>query len=118
MPQKDIELILTRQLASYLAIPIFLVDPQGNLLYFNEPAEAILGRRFNETGEMPASEWSTRFTQTDEEGNPIPPEDLPLVIAFTRRRPAQMSFWISGLDGVRRYIEVTALPLIGQMGQL
>ena len=31
-------------------MPIFLVDTEGNLLYYNEPAEAILGRRFSETG--------------------------------------------------------------------
>ena len=48
-----------QQLASYLAMPIFLVDPEGNLLYDNEPAERLLGRRYNETGEMPAAEWST-----------------------------------------------------------
>jgi len=53
---KDIEVILSRHLASCLAMPIFIVDPVGNLLFYNEPAELILGRRFEETGEMPASE--------------------------------------------------------------
>jgi hypothetical protein len=32
MAQKAVELILMRQLASYLAVPIFLVDPEGNRL--------------------------------------------------------------------------------------
>ena len=58
MAQKAVELILMRQLASYLAVPIFLVDPDGNLLYYNEPAERLLGRRYDETGEMPVAEWS------------------------------------------------------------
>ncbi|MBW2374226.1 MAG: PAS domain-containing protein, partial [Deltaproteobacteria bacterium] len=40
----DVELILLRQLASQLAMPIIVVDPRGDLLYFNEAAEAILGR--------------------------------------------------------------------------
>lgn len=35
MPQKAIELILTRQLASYLAMPIFLVDAAGTLVFYN-----------------------------------------------------------------------------------
>src|SRR5262249_43344858 len=65
MSQKEIEMILARQLASCLALPIFLVDPSGALVFYNEPAEAILGRRFEETGEMPASEWSTFFSPTD-----------------------------------------------------
>ena len=44
-----IQIILTRQLAAYLSVPLFLVDPKGNLLFYNEPAEAILGRRFDPT---------------------------------------------------------------------
>ena len=39
MPQQEIEMILVRQLASYLAMPIFIVDPQGTLVFYNEPAE-------------------------------------------------------------------------------
>ena len=50
-----IQIILIRQLAGYLGMPLFLVDPKGDLLFYNEPAEAILGRRFEETGAMPAS---------------------------------------------------------------
>ena len=42
MAQKDIELILTRQLASYLATPVFIVDAIGTLVFYNEPAEVIL----------------------------------------------------------------------------
>ena len=59
--QQAIEMILTRQLASYLALPIFVVDPEGILVFYNEPAEPILSRRFDETGAMPMSEWSTIF---------------------------------------------------------
>ena len=114
MSQKEIEVILARQLASYLAMPIFIVDPHGALIFYNEPAERILGRRFEETGEMPVDEWSTIFKPTDAEGAPLMPETLPLVIALTQRRPAHRDFWIRGLDSVLRHIEVTAFPLIGQ----
>lgn len=114
MAQKEIEVILARQLASYLSMSIFIVDPEGNLLFYNEPAERILGRRYQETGEMPASEWSTIFEPTDEEDNPIAPDDLPLMIALTKRRPAHGAFWIRGLDDVSRKIEVVAIPLMGQ----
>ena len=75
-----IQIILTRQLAGYLSVPLFLVDPKGNLLFYNEPAETILGRRFEETGAMSAEEWSSAFTPVDEAGQPIPPEELPLRI--------------------------------------
>jgi PAS domain-containing protein len=114
MSQKEIEVILTRQLASYLAMPIFIVDPQGTLVFYNEPAEAILGLRFDETGEMAAAEWGAVFTPIDSAGSPLPAEALPLTIALRERRPAHGGFYIRGLDLVLRHIEVTAFPLIGQ----
>ena len=56
MAQKEIEVILARQLAEYLTLPIFIVDPNGDLLYYNEPAEEILGSRFGETGPIAATQ--------------------------------------------------------------
>ena len=117
MSQKAVELILMRQLASYLAMPTFLVDPAGSLLYYNEPAEVLLGRRYDETGEMPFAEWSTIFSPTDESGAPVPPEALPLAIAFRKQRASHRVFWIRGLDGISRRIGVTAFPLEGQGGR-
>ena len=113
MAQKEIEVILMRQLASYLVTPIFIVDPAGTLVFYNEPAESILGLRFDETGEMQASEWSTTFVPVNHDGTPLPPEDLPLMVALQRQRPARRSFWIRGLDNVQRLIDVTAFPLVG-----
>jgi PAS domain-containing protein len=95
-----IQIILTRQLAGYLSVPTFLVDPKGTLLFYNEPAEVLLGRQFDETGAMPAEEWSTIFTPVDREGQPIPPAELALMIALHERRPAHDRLFIRGLDGV------------------
>jgi PAS domain-containing protein len=117
VPQREVEIILARQLTSYLALPVFIVDPAGNLIYYNEPAEPILGQIYEETGEMPLAEWSTIFVPTDAEGVPLPPESLPLVIALRERRPTHLDFWIRGLDGARRHLGVTALPIIGQAGR-
>jgi PAS domain-containing protein len=117
MAQQDIEVILARHLASYLAMPIFIVDPEGTLLFYNSPAESILGPRFDETGAMPVSEWSTIFRPTETDGTPLAPEDLPLWIALRERRPAHRSFWIYGLDQRPRFIEITCFPLIGQAGR-
>jgi PAS domain-containing protein len=114
MSQQEIEVILARNLAEYLAMAIFIVDPAGDLLYYNEPAEAILGHRYDETGPMPASEWSTMFKPEDHEGRPIKPEELPLMIAMTKQHPAHKSLWIRGLDDIPRQIEVTAFPLTVQ----
>jgi PAS domain-containing protein len=117
VPQKEVELILARQLASYLAIPIFLVDPAGTLLYFNEPAEGVLGLRFEDTGTVPMEEWASTFIPRDEHGAPLPPDDLPLVVALRERHPAHRRFFIRGMDGVLRHIDATAIPLFGQAGR-
>jgi hypothetical protein len=108
-----IQIILTRQLAGYLSVPTFLVDPTGTLLFYNEPAEVLLGRRFDETGPMPTEEWSTIFTPVDHEDQPIPPAELALMIALHERRPAHERLFIRGLDGVRRHLEVVAIPILG-----
>ena len=117
MAQKDVEVILMRQLASYLATPIFLVDAAGTLVFYNEPAERLLGRRYDETGEMLLDEWATAFTPTAEDGAPLPADALPLVIALREHRAAHRALWIHGLDGVRRKIGATAFPLEGQGGR-
>ena len=117
MAQHEVELILVRQLAGYLTLPIFVVDPAGNLLYYNEPAELLLGLRYDETGEMPVEEWSTVFVPKDEHGEPLPQEALPLVRTLTRKIPQHGRMVIDGLDGAVRTLDVTALPLIGQHGR-
>ena len=114
MPQQEIEIILARHLSEYLVMPIFIVNPAGDLIFYNEPAEAILGQSYSETGLMPSSEWSTVFNPVDSQGKSIPPEELPLVVALNERRLAHKIIWIQGLDGVPREIEITAFPLIGQ----
>ena len=116
-PQMAIELILARQLASYLAVPIFLVDPRGDLVYYNEAAEPLLGIRFEETGRMPQQEWTRTFTPTKADGTPIAAEELPLVAALQNGRPAIGDFWIQGLDGRSHHVHVVGLPLKGLAGK-
>jgi PAS domain-containing protein len=111
-----IQIILTRQLGAYLSVPLFLFDPNGNLIFYNEPAEAILGRRFDETGALSLEEWSSALTRFDDEGKRIPHEDLPLIITLTEKRPAYKRYHTRGPDDVVRHIEATSIPLTGLQG--
>ncbi len=111
---KEIELILSRQLADCLSMPIFLVDTEGNLLFYNEPAEEILGLRFEETGSMPVAKWASIFQPKDDQGNLLQPMDLPLVQTLSNHLPAHGSFWIHSLKGEFYQISVTAIPIIGR----
>ena len=112
-----IQIILTRQLGAYLSVPLFLFDPKGTLIFYNEPAEAILGRRFDETGALSMEEWSSALTRFDDEGKHIPREDLPLMITLTKKRPTYKRYHTRGLDGVVRHIEVTYIPITGLQGE-
>jgi PAS domain-containing protein len=111
-----LEVLLLKQVAGYLAMPVFLVDEQGTLEYYNEPAEELLGQRYEETGQIPLETWTRHWTPTDEDGRMLTPDDLPLAIAVRERRPVQGAFSIRGLDGRSRQITVTALPLEGAEG--
>src|SRR5436309_13312267 len=48
--QQSVEMILVRQLAGYLFVPVLVVDTTGTVVFYNEPAERTLGARFQETG--------------------------------------------------------------------
>ena len=112
--RKNLVLILAREFASNLATSMFVMDADGNLVFFNEPAEEILGRRFAESREMKATEWAKLFSPEALDGTPLAPEALPGGIAFSERRPTHDTFRITGLDGQKREIAATAFPLLGR----
>jgi hypothetical protein len=119
MTQNQIELILVRQLASHIAIPMFVVDAEGGLLFYNESAGALLGHLYTEAGDLPLEEWTSIFQPSRENGSVVPREELPLVVALRERRPAFLSpLYIAGLDKVRRRVAVAAFPIEGQQGGL
>ena len=114
--QKPIEIILLRQWASHMATPIWIAGTRGELLYYNEPAEELLGRRFDEAGSMRLRELPKIFKTTTEDGKPISEADLPLAKALLQRQPAHLRVRITALDGKSRLLDITAVPLIVQGG--
>ena len=118
MAQHDVGLILMRQLASGLAVPMLLADENGDLLFFNEPAEVLLGQRFDDVGELRLKERQQIFSFRDEQGVSLEIEQTPLVVALHERRPLNRRVWMRGFDGSDREIEVTAFPLLGGGGHL
>ena len=118
MAQKDVGLILMRQLASGLAVPMLIADNTGDLLFFNEPAEILLGQRFDDVGDMPLDRRRQIFNFRDADGHPIPDDQPPLVVALRERRPVHRRVWARGFDGRDQELEVTAFPLLGAGGHL
>lgn len=111
MAQHPVDLILARQLASDLAVPVLIVDVHGDTLFFNEAAELVFGRRFDEIDALPFEERTAIFAPRLEDGRPLPVEQLPGMVAMRRRRPVHAAFHIHGFDGVLRPVEATAIPL-------
>ena len=109
---RSLVLILAKDLASRLATPVMLVDADGMLVYFNEAAEPILGTSYSDAGFRSPEEVAKTFEPRDDDGNPIPIQDLPLTIAIRERRPAHGGLVIQAGDGVKRRLAATAFPLM------
>jgi PAS domain-containing protein len=111
MASQPLELILARNLISGITLSAFLVDPDGVLVFFNDAAGELVGRRFDEVGRLRREEWSSEFGPFDEFGKLMPTEDLPLTIALRQGLPAHDRFRVSGRDDELIEVDVSALPL-------
>jgi PAS domain-containing protein len=107
---QPLELILARNLISGIALAAFLVDPEGELVFFNGAAGDLIGRRFEEVGRLSREQWN-EFGPFDEFGKLMPTDDLPLTVALRRGLPAHDTFRISGGGEELIEVDVSALPL-------
>ncbi len=114
--QKPLELILARNLMSALSTPAFLVDEGGLLVFYNEAAGMLLGKRYEELGTVGPQEWGGLFGPFDADGEPIPDEQLPLVVAVRNGRPAHGEFEIRSADGAVHEVEISAFPILTAHG--
>ena len=96
---------------SALSTPAFLVDEGGLLVFYNEAAGLLLGKSWEELGTVGPQEWGALFGPFDEGGEPIPYDELPLVVAVRDDRPAHANFEIRSADGTRHRVEASAFPI-------
>jgi PAS domain-containing protein len=115
--QKPLGLILARNFLTNLTTPAFLVDGDGALLFYNEAAGALLGISFEESGRMPAEEWSKAVGPFDDKDEPMPIEEIPTTQALRQGRPAHGTFTVRSVTGEEYEIESTALPIVADGGQ-
>jgi PAS domain-containing protein len=114
---KHLVLILAREFASNLATPALIADGNGRLVFYNEAAEAFIGRTFAETGEMSLDDWTGSFAPRSLDSEPLPPDRRPARIALDQRRAAHERFRVTRPDGVEREVGVTALPLFAHQDE-
>jgi PAS domain-containing protein len=111
--QKPLELILARNLLTSVTTPAFLVARDGTLLFYNEGAGALIGRPFEDTGQLDLAEWTRRFGPFDDNDEPLPFDDLPLTRALQEGRPAHDEFSVRSADGIKHRIAASAMPIVG-----
>lgn len=114
--QKPLELILARNLLSSLSTPAFLVGEQGALLYYNPAAGAMLGRGFDEIGNLSASAWTSEFGPFGPDDQPLPYDEIPATVAVRDNRPYHGKFRIRALGGGHQDIVASAIPIVGLGG--
>jgi len=93
------------------------MDELGNLVFYNEAAEQLLGRSFAEMGELGADEWRAVFSPRTLDDKPLRAEKTPGGRALRTQRPAHGEFRITSADGVERDISVTAFPLFAHVDE-
>jgi PAS domain-containing protein len=112
---QPLELILARNLISIVSLAAFLVDVEGHVVFYNDAAAAIIGSPFEETGPITREQWNARLEPSDQHGDPLPADKLPLAVALREGRPVYARFRIRGATGPLE-IEAGALPLVGPAG--
>ena len=65
---------------------------------------------------MGPQEWGSLFGPFDEDGDPIPYDDLPLVTAVRAGRPAHAELTVRSTDGTNHDVEVSAFPILTPHG--
>jgi PAS domain-containing protein len=108
---KGLPLILAREFAANVAIPIFLVDSDNTLVYYNDAAGVAFGGPFGQTGELRHGQWMPTFNPTRPDGSAYERHEMPLVIALEQRRPSHGVHLVTAPDGRRVLVEFTAVPL-------
>jgi PAS domain-containing protein len=116
--QKSLPLILAREFAANLATPMVLMDNRGSLVFFNEPAEQIIGQTHAEVGELGPDEWGRLFKVEQIDGTPVEVEKTPAGVTLAKHRPAHDTLAFTTVDGIRHEISVTAFPLLGRDDEL
>ena len=116
MTQRPIELIHARNLLSNLSTPAFLVDEGAMLVYYNESAAELFGRRFEETGPIPAERWTREFGPLNSDGEALPIEELNTTTNLRHGKPAHGRFCVRSVTGDLHTIDMSALPIVGTDG--
>jgi len=107
-------IILARNLVASVTVPAFVTDEDGAVVFYNDAAGELLGRRFEETGRLTRDEWRA-IGPVDAEGHPLD-TDAPLTTALKQNRPRHERFRICTDSRGVVMVETSAFPLAAPDG--
>jgi len=110
--------VLARELASNLPTPMFLIDANGMMVFYNDATATILGKTFEEVGEIPSAQFGAGLDLATVDGQPILRRDTPAGVAFFQHRPIHQILQATGFDGRRSTYDAAAHPLFGPDGEM
>ena len=101
-------------------IPMAIATPAGELWSFNEACAEHLGFEDNPdikpgTG---LAELKRTWQHFDSNGDPVPPEELPLALAFRGEATHDRVFRVVRKDGTERWQSASAVPVYATNGEL
>ena len=108
---------LQQSILENIADGVVVADRNGHLLLWNRKAEQIVGSR---PDEVTPENWSSHFGLfRDEDGDPIPTAELPLVRAIQGEPCDNVELYLRNPQGDEgRWVQVTARPLPGPDGAI
>jgi PAS domain-containing protein len=115
---KNLILILAREFASKLAVPMLIVDDTDRVVFFNEAAEELLGTTFAEAAQLDYDGWLELMGAEDLDGKPLGIREWPAALAIQAGRAVHTSMILTGHRRRRRTIDSTAFPLLGSAGPM
>lgn len=114
--QKPLELIQARNLLSSLSTPTLLVNRDGDVIFYNDAAGALLGQRFEETGTLSARDWVCTFGPLGDDGEPLPIDHQALTPLLRANRAGHAVYRIRSAAGAEHEIAVSGVPIVGADG--
>lgn len=106
-----------RQLVDSLPVGVFLCDPDGNILLFNDVTLGIWGREPEIGSET--DRWCGSHRAYHPDGSPVAHDEQPIRRCVATRRPVrEQEFEFERPDGSRVCVRITAVPLFDPDGEL
>lgn len=117
-PQHSLALIVAREFASSVTVPVILVDATNSLVFYNESAAAAFGAPYGAGPSLSSGDWARRFQPAAPGGAPLERSALPVVTALEQGSPAHAEVEVTAPDGGRVVVAMTAIPLFSAPGEL